>query len=124
MQSHNITVKRKKQSTPSILPPKDDQERDKIAERRRLKDIDCDKDQESMQIEKEKKDDKVIEKEKKDEEIEKVKNNDIVEETDKVVKEKDIVDDVTSSMEIRKEQKKTQFPHQLDPLGMFHLLIK
>ncbi|GJW42532.1 hypothetical protein Tco_0071331 [Tanacetum coccineum] len=32
MQSHNITVKRKKQSTPSIPPPKDDQERDEIAE--------------------------------------------------------------------------------------------
>ncbi|GJZ72734.1 putative ribonuclease H-like domain-containing protein [Tanacetum coccineum] len=58
----------------------------------------------------EKKDDVEIEKEKKDEEIEKEKNNDNVEETDKFVKEKDIVDDVTGSMEIKKEQKQTPIP--------------
>ncbi|GJR88845.1 retrovirus-related pol polyprotein from transposon TNT 1-94 [Tanacetum coccineum] len=55
-------------------------------------------------------DDVEIEKEKKDEDIEKEKNNENVKETDKVVKEKDIVDDVTGSMEIRKEQKQTLIP--------------
>ncbi|GJW74281.1 hypothetical protein Tco_0133651 [Tanacetum coccineum] len=59
-------------------------------------------------------DDEEIEKEKKHEDIEKQKINDNVEKTDEVVKEKDIVDDVTGSMEIRKEQKRHQFPHQLD----------
>ncbi|GJS03380.1 hypothetical protein Tco_0319888 [Tanacetum coccineum] len=37
-------------------------------------------------------------------------NNDNVEETDKVVKEKDIVDDVMGSTEIRKEQKQIPIP--------------
>ncbi|GJT25710.1 retrovirus-related pol polyprotein from transposon TNT 1-94 [Tanacetum coccineum] len=60
-----------------------------------------------IEIEKEKKDDVEIEKEKKDEELEKEKKNDNVEETDKVVKEKDIFDDVTGSTKIRKEQKQT-----------------
>ncbi|GJV82527.1 hypothetical protein Tco_1522425 [Tanacetum coccineum] len=63
-----------------------------------------------IEIEKEKKDDVEIEKEKKDEENEKENNNDNVEEMDKVVKEKDIVDDVTGSTEIRKEQKQTPIP--------------
>ncbi|GKF40275.1 hypothetical protein Tco_0120336, partial [Tanacetum coccineum] len=49
-------------------------------------------------------------KEKKDEEIKKEKNNDNVKETDKVVKEKYIVDDVMGSTEIRKEQKQTPIP--------------
>ncbi|GJY47957.1 hypothetical protein Tco_0437913 [Tanacetum coccineum] len=62
-----------------------------------------------IEIEKEKKDDVEIEKEKKDGEIEKEKNNDNVEETDKVVK-KDIFDDVKGNMEIRKEQKQTPIP--------------
>ncbi|GJY34345.1 hypothetical protein Tco_0418814 [Tanacetum coccineum] len=62
-----------------------------------------------IKIEKEKKDDIEIEKEKKDGEIEKEKNNDNVEETDKVVK-KDIFDDVKGNMEIRKEQKQTPIP--------------
>nr|GEU70980.1 hypothetical protein [Tanacetum cinerariifolium] len=44
---------------------------------------------------------------KKDEEIEKEKNNDNVEETDKFVKEKDIVDDVTGSTENKKKKKQT-----------------
>nr|GEZ93897.1 L10-interacting MYB domain-containing protein-like [Tanacetum cinerariifolium] len=48
------------------------------------------------EIEKKKKDEE-IEKEKKDEEIEKEKKDDNVEKTDKVVKEKDIVDDVMGS---------------------------
>nr|GEU55269.1 hypothetical protein [Tanacetum cinerariifolium] len=61
-------------------------------------------------IEKEKKDDVEIEKEKKGEEIKKENNNDNVEETDKVVKEKDIIDDVTGSTKIRKEQKQTPIP--------------
>ncbi|GKF80029.1 hypothetical protein Tco_0235597, partial [Tanacetum coccineum] len=60
-----------------------------------------------IEIEKEKKDDVEIEKEKKDEELEKEKKNDNVEERDKVVKEKDIFDDVTGSTKIRKEQKQT-----------------
>ncbi|GKC79681.1 hypothetical protein Tco_1130455 [Tanacetum coccineum] len=59
-------------------------------------------------------DDEEIEKEKKHEDIEKQKKNDNVEKTNEVVKEKDIVDDVMGSMEIRKEQKRHQFPHQLD----------
>ncbi|GJS68896.1 retrovirus-related pol polyprotein from transposon TNT 1-94 [Tanacetum coccineum] len=50
-----------------------------------------------IDFEKEKKDDVEIEKEKKDEDIEKEKNNENVKETDKVVKEKDIVDDVRDS---------------------------
>ncbi|GJV81819.1 hypothetical protein Tco_1517689 [Tanacetum coccineum] len=48
---------------------------------------------------------------KNDEEIENEKNNDNIEETDKVIKEKDIVDDVTGSTKIRKEQKQTPIPH-------------
>ncbi|GJS59989.1 hypothetical protein Tco_0654773 [Tanacetum coccineum] len=63
-----------------------------------------------IEIEKEKKDDVEIEKEKKDEDIEKEKNNDNVKETNKVVKEKYIIDDVTGSTEIRKEQKQTPIP--------------
>ncbi|GKC07645.1 hypothetical protein Tco_0999255 [Tanacetum coccineum] len=47
-----------------------------------------------------------IEKEKKYEEIEKEEKDDNVEKTDDVVKEKDIVDYVTGSMKIRKEQKR------------------
>ncbi|GJW57100.1 hypothetical protein Tco_0103831 [Tanacetum coccineum] len=45
-----------------------------------------------------------------DKEIEKETNIDDVEKTDEVVNEKDIVDDVTGSMEIRKEQKQTPIP--------------
>nr|GEW80979.1 hypothetical protein [Tanacetum cinerariifolium] len=55
-----------------------------------------------IEIEKENKDDVEIGKEKRYEEILKEKNNDN-KETDKVVKEKDIVDDVTGSMEIKKK---------------------
>nr|GEW22581.1 hypothetical protein [Tanacetum cinerariifolium] len=51
-----------------------------------------------------------IEKEKKDEEIENKKKDDNIEKTDKVVNKKDIVDDVTGSMGIRKEQKQTPIP--------------
>nr|GEW64847.1 ribonuclease H-like domain-containing protein [Tanacetum cinerariifolium] len=58
----------------------------------------------------EKKDDVEIEKEKKDRKIEKEKNNDNVDETDKFVNEKGIVDDVTGSTEIKKEQKQTPIP--------------
>nr|GEU57923.1 hypothetical protein [Tanacetum cinerariifolium] len=65
----------------------------------------------NIRIKKEKKDDVQMEKENKDEEIEKEKTNDNVEETNKVIKETDIVDDVMGSMEIRKERK-------------LHLLIK
>nr|GEV02856.1 hypothetical protein [Tanacetum cinerariifolium] len=64
-------------------------------------------DDDDIEIGKEKKDDVEIEKEKKDEEIEKERNNDNVEETNKVVKDKYIIDDVTGSTEIRKEQKQT-----------------
>ncbi|GKC31975.1 hypothetical protein Tco_1039269 [Tanacetum coccineum] len=39
-----------------------------------------------------------------------IENDDNVEKTDKVVKEQDIVHDVTGSMEIRKEQKQTPIP--------------
>ncbi|GKG60880.1 hypothetical protein Tco_0616696, partial [Tanacetum coccineum] len=56
-------------------------------------------------MKREKKEDVVIVKEKKDEDIEKEKNNDNVEETDKVVKEKYIVDNVMDSTKIRKEHK-------------------
>nr|GEW92242.1 uncharacterized mitochondrial protein AtMg00810-like [Tanacetum cinerariifolium] len=51
-----------------------------------------------IEIEKEKKDDVEIEKEKKDEEIENEKNNDNVEETNKVVNEKDIFDDEINTL--------------------------
>nr|GEU37566.1 hypothetical protein [Tanacetum cinerariifolium] len=54
--------------------------------------------------------DEEIEKEKKDEEIEKENKDDNAKKTDKVVKEKEIVDDVTGSMEIRKEKKQTPIP--------------
>ncbi|GJW21616.1 hypothetical protein Tco_0032238 [Tanacetum coccineum] len=67
-------------------------------------------DDDDIEMEKEKKDDVEIEKEKKDEEIEKEKIDDHVETTDEVVKEKEIIDDVTGSMEIRKEQKQTPIP--------------
>ncbi|GJW13609.1 hypothetical protein Tco_0017742 [Tanacetum coccineum] len=67
-------------------------------------------DDDDVEIEKENEDDVEIEKEKKDEEIEKEKNDDNVEETDEAVKEKDIVVDVTGSMEIRKEQNQTPIP--------------
>nr|GEU49716.1 hypothetical protein [Tanacetum cinerariifolium] len=55
-------------------------------------------------------DDEDIEKENKDEEIEHVKKDNNIKKTDEVVKENDIVDDVTGSMEIRKEQKQTPIP--------------
>nr|GEV54607.1 retrovirus-related Pol polyprotein from transposon TNT 1-94 [Tanacetum cinerariifolium] len=192
-QSHKITMKRNKSSTTPIPPPRDDRERDEIAEATLLcltlhktalaaeaqeniakvqqklaeeeieKLAEGDEDEESyasefansvlnddvddsdtrlepgshkenpekvddddVKIDKEKKDDieieKVkkdgveiekekndveIEKEKNDEDIENEKKNDNVEEMDKVVKEKDIVDDVTDSTEIGKEQKQT-----------------
>nr|GEU94326.1 retrovirus-related Pol polyprotein from transposon TNT 1-94 [Tanacetum cinerariifolium] len=64
-------------------------------------------DDDDIEIGKEKKDDVEIEKEKKDEKIKKERNNDNVEETNKVVKDKDIVNDVTGSTEIKKEQKQT-----------------
>ncbi|GJQ89234.1 hypothetical protein Tco_0000373 [Tanacetum coccineum] len=177
VQSHKITIKRKKPCTTPILPPNDDRERDEIAEATLLsltlhktalaaeaqeniakvqeklaedeieKMVECEEDEESyasefadsvlndevddsdnrleprshkenpekvdddddVEIEKKKKDDIEIEKEKKDGEIEKEKNNDNVEETDKVVK-KDIFDDVTGNMQIRKEKKQTPIP--------------
>ncbi|GJW96410.1 retrovirus-related pol polyprotein from transposon TNT 1-94 [Tanacetum coccineum] len=166
-ESSSPTIKRKKQSTPSIPPPSDDRERDEIAEatllsltlhktalaveaqeniakvqenlakeeinkmvegnededsyasefadsvlnydiddsgtrlepeshKENLEKVDDDvakieKDKDDEEIEKDK-DDEKIEKEKKDEEIEK-----------EVIKEKDLVDDVTGSMEIMKE---------------------
>ncbi|GJR39490.1 hypothetical protein Tco_1215174 [Tanacetum coccineum] len=70
------------------------------------------------EIEKETKDEEIekevkdngIEKDKTNEEIVKEKKTDTVEETNEVVKEKDIVDDVTGSIEIRKEQKLTPIP--------------
>nr|GEV19254.1 hypothetical protein [Tanacetum cinerariifolium] len=61
-----------------------------------------------VDIEKEKKADVEIENETKDDE--EIENDDNVEKIDKVVKEKDIIDDVTGSMEIRKEQKQTLIP--------------
>ncbi|GKA31293.1 reverse transcriptase domain-containing protein [Tanacetum coccineum] len=122
-QSHKITIKRKKPSTTLIPPPIDDRERDEIAEATNLNEIEklvkSDEDEESYASEfadsvfnddVDDFDDVEIEKEKKDEEIKKEKNNDNVEETDKVVKEKDIIDDVTGSTEIRKEQKLTPIP--------------
>nr|GFA24120.1 hypothetical protein [Tanacetum cinerariifolium] len=51
-----------------------------------------------------------IEKEKKDEEIKNEKKDDNIEKTDEVVNKKDIVDDVTGSMGIRKERKQTPTP--------------
>nr|GEV57023.1 hypothetical protein [Tanacetum cinerariifolium] len=51
-----------------------------------------------------------IEKEKKDEEIENEKKDDNIEKTDEVVNKKDIVDNVTGSMGIRKERKQTPIP--------------
>ncbi|GKE05828.1 hypothetical protein Tco_1397846, partial [Tanacetum coccineum] len=59
---------------------------------------------------KKEKNDEEIKKVKKDEDIEKEEKNDNVEKTNEVVKEKDILDDVTSSVEIRKEQKQTPIP--------------
>nr|GFA36365.1 hypothetical protein [Tanacetum cinerariifolium] len=58
-----------------------------------------------VEFKKEKKDNVEIEKEKKAKEIEKDKNDYNVEKTNEIVKEKYVVDDVTGSMEIRKEQK-------------------
>nr|GEV93396.1 hypothetical protein [Tanacetum cinerariifolium] len=55
-------------------------------------------------------DDEEIEKEKKDEETKNENKDDNVEKTDKVVREKYIFDDVTGSMEIRKDQKQTPIP--------------
>ncbi|GJU09749.1 hypothetical protein Tco_1132145 [Tanacetum coccineum] len=63
-----------------------------------------------VEFEKEKKDDVEIEKGKKAEETEKDKNDDNVEKTDEIVMEKNVVDDVKGSMEIRKEQKQTPIP--------------
>ncbi|GJY80700.1 hypothetical protein Tco_0493451 [Tanacetum coccineum] len=61
------------------------------------------------EIEKDKKDEE-IEKNKTDEEIEKENKDENAKKTDEVVTEKEIVDDVTGSMEIRKEQKQTPIP--------------
>ncbi|GKD81219.1 hypothetical protein Tco_1348058, partial [Tanacetum coccineum] len=106
-QPHKITIKRKKPSTTLIPPPSDDKEREmKLLEPESHKentehvnddDVEIEKEKkDDVEIDKENKDDVEIEKEKKDdEEIEKEKNNDNVKDTDKVVKEKDIVDDVT-----------------------------
>ncbi|GJX91872.1 hypothetical protein Tco_0345198 [Tanacetum coccineum] len=65
-------------------------------------------DNDDVEIEKETKDDENVEKDNKAEEIKKDKND--VEKTDEVVKEKDIVDDMTGSMENRKELKRTPIP--------------
>nr|GEW62321.1 hypothetical protein [Tanacetum cinerariifolium] len=56
------------------------------------------------------KDDEEIKKEKKADTNDNDKSDDNVKKTNEVVKEKDIVDDVTGSMEIRKEQKQTPIP--------------
>ncbi|GKA18794.1 hypothetical protein Tco_0698709 [Tanacetum coccineum] len=124
-QSHKITIKRKKPST-NLIPPPTELNDDVDDSGTRLepeshkgnpKNVDDDDDikiekenKEDEEIEKEKKDDVDIEKENKDKEIEKEKNDDNVEETDEVVKEKDVVDDVTGSMEIRKDHKQTPIP--------------
>nr|GEV32387.1 hypothetical protein [Tanacetum cinerariifolium] len=131
-----ITIKKEKQCTPSIPPPKNDKERDEIFEDTPLKEeikkmvedeesyvsefddsiLNGDFDDFGTKIEPESHkenpenvddDDKEIEKEKKDEGIEKEEKDDTVEKTDEVDKEKDIVIDVTGSMEIKKEQKHT-----------------
>ncbi|GJT91185.1 hypothetical protein Tco_1080030 [Tanacetum coccineum] len=78
-------------------------------------DAKIEKDKDGEEIEKEKKDEEIekemeddrIETDKTDEEIEKEKKVYTVEEMNEVVKEKDIVDDVTGSMEIKKEHKQT-----------------
>ncbi|GJU08515.1 hypothetical protein Tco_1124945 [Tanacetum coccineum] len=72
-------------------------------------DAQIDKDKDDEEIEKEVKDDG-IEKDKINEEIVKEKKADTVEKMNEVVKEKDIIDDVTGSMEIRKEQKSKTLP--------------
>nr|GEV06933.1 hypothetical protein [Tanacetum cinerariifolium] len=72
-------------------------------------DEEIEKETKEEEIEKEVKDD-WIKKDKTNEEIVKEKKTNTVEETNKVIKEKDIVDDVTGSMEIRKEQKQTPIP--------------
>nr|GEV28286.1 hypothetical protein [Tanacetum cinerariifolium] len=51
-----------------------------------------------------------IEKDKEDREVEKEKKDDTVEKTNKVINKKEIVDDVTGSKEIRKEQNQTPIP--------------
>ncbi|GJT49939.1 hypothetical protein Tco_0976096 [Tanacetum coccineum] len=56
------------------------------------------------------KNDEEIEENKIDEEIEKENKHDNAKKTDEVVTEKEIVDDVTGNMEIRKEQKQTPIP--------------
>ncbi|GKB77042.1 hypothetical protein Tco_0943937, partial [Tanacetum coccineum] len=116
--SQKITIRKKKQSETLIPPLGDDQEREEVAEATILI-LNDDVDDSGNKIEPESHkenpknvddDDEEIHKEKKDEEIEKQKKDDNVEKTDEVVKEKDIVDDVTGSMEIRKEQKQTPIP--------------
>nr|GEX14859.1 hypothetical protein [Tanacetum cinerariifolium] len=107
-QSHKITIKRNKLSTTPIPPPSDDRERDEIDESTLLKNgiekmAEGDEDEESYVS---KFADSVLN----DDvdysstrlEPESHKKNP-EKETDKVVKEKDIVDDVTSSKEIMKE---------------------
>nr|GEV40006.1 copia protein [Tanacetum cinerariifolium] len=127
-QSHKITIKRKK--------PSDEDEESYASEFADLvlnDDVDdsgtriepgCYKenpekvDDDDKELETEKKD-KEIEKDKKDKDTEKNKTDEEIEKenkdynakkTDEVVMEKEIVDDVTSSMKIRKEQKQTPIP--------------
>ncbi|GKD56922.1 hypothetical protein Tco_1290309, partial [Tanacetum coccineum] len=96
----------------SIPPPSDDRERDEIAEATLLKEeiekmVEGEKDEESYasefadsilndDVDDSEKNDEEIEKDKKDKEIEKEKKDDTIEKTDEVVKEKDIVGDLTS----------------------------
>ncbi|GJY26581.1 hypothetical protein Tco_0401307 [Tanacetum coccineum] len=175
--THKITIKKKKQSTPSIPVPRDDKERDAIAEATLLsltlhktalaakaqeniakvqekldqeeidKMVDGDEDEESYASvfadsmfnddvddtgtkiepgshkehpEHVSDDDKETEKEKTDEEVEKEKEvveiekeksvDESIDKMDVVAKEKNVVDDVSGSQEIRKEQKQTPIP--------------
>ncbi|GJY15446.1 hypothetical protein Tco_0385868 [Tanacetum coccineum] len=118
--SLKITIKKKKQSTTPIPPLGDDRERDEIADATipsltlHKTDLAAEA-QENIAKVQEKLDEEEIERwlkvtkmknhMQKDEEIEKEEKDNNVEKTDEVVKEKYIVDDVTGSMEIRKEQK-------------------
>ncbi|GJW98581.1 hypothetical protein Tco_0180389 [Tanacetum coccineum] len=65
-----------------------------------------------------------IEKEKKDEEIVMGKDDDDVEKVDKGLRRKVMLMLQRVVWSLGKRRCKHQFPHQLDPLGKFHLLIK
>ncbi|GJS58796.1 hypothetical protein Tco_0653580 [Tanacetum coccineum] len=110
-QLHKITIKRKKPSTTLILPPTEAQEnvakvQEKLGEEEIEKMVEGDEDEESYAIEFA---DSVLndDVDDSDEKIEKEKKYNTTKKTDEVAMEKEIVNDVMGSMEIRKEQKQT-----------------